>query len=276
MHKQLSPGCFYGEISKKSEVAGLILHESLYPHHAKIAAHSHAHSYFSVVLDGTYRETYERKTRHCKPATVVFHPAGETHSDEFSDKGGRLFHLEVNRRWLEKLDEYAVKLNRPAHVQGGPLAWLASRLYKEFHQMDDVSPLAIEGLATELLAETSRCCKTLLYQEPPKWIKLARELVQEHFAENLSVAFVAQSVGVHPVHLCRAFRRFHSCTIGEFVRGLRVEFACVQLSTSQMPISQIAALAGFSDQSHFCKTFKGYLGVAPDQYRKRLSAKLIR
>lgn len=250
-------------------MSGLILSESVYPPHAKIARHSHARSYFCVVLEGTYRETYGHRTRDCAPATVVFHPAGEVHSDEFFSRRTRLFDLEVDSSWLERVEEYSGTLDAPGHFQGGPLAWLARRLHKEFYRMDDVSPLAIEGLAIELLAETSRYCKTPLDKEPPNWLKQAKELLREKFAENLRTAFVAESVSVHPVSLCRAFRRFHGCTMGEFVRGLRVEVACTQLSTSPMPLSQIAAATGFTDQSHFCKTFKTYLGTTPDQYRKR-------
>ncbi len=39
-------------------------------------------------------------------------------------------------------------------------------------------------------------------------------------------------------------------------------------TTSTHPLASIALEAGFSDQSHFTGTFKGYIGLTPAQYRK--------
>jgi AraC family transcriptional regulator len=52
------------------------------------------------------------------------------------------------------------------------------------------------------------------------------------------------------------------------VRQLRIEYACHELAASDTPIVQIALAAGFCDQSHFTRTFKRLIGVAPSQYRE--------
>jgi AraC family transcriptional regulator len=76
---------------------------------------------------------------------------------------------------------------------------------------------------------------------------------------------------VHPVHLAQAFRKFYHCTIGDHVRSLRIDFACRQLTMTKLPLSEIALLAGFADQSHFTRTFKEALGLPPSQYRELAS-----
>ena len=78
---------------------------------------------------------------------------------------------------------------------------------------------------------------------------------------------------MHPVHLAQTFRKFYRCTIGDYVRSLRIEFACRQLAATNMPLSQIALLAGFADQSHFTRTFKETLGVPPSRYRELASGR---
>jgi len=75
-------------------------------------------------------------------------------------------------------------------------------------------------------------------------------------------------VGIHPVHLAREFRRHYQCTIGEYVRRLKVEYACLQISVSEASLHQIALAAGFFDQSHFARTFKQIMGVTPGNYRR--------
>jgi AraC family transcriptional regulator len=74
-------------------------------------------------------------------------------------------------------------------------------------------------------------------------------------------------VGVHPVYLASEFRKHFGCTIGEYVRKLRVEFACRRISESDSPLSDIAIAAGFSHQSHFSRTFKAVTGMTPAGYR---------
>jgi len=73
---------------------------------------------------------------------------------------------------------------------------------------------------------------------------------------------------VHPVHLCREFRRHFGCTVGELVRRLRVAHAAQQLTETEVPIQEIADLTGFADQAHFTRIFKTHTGTTPLQYRK--------
>ena len=51
------------------------------------------------------------------------------------------------------------------------------KLYREFLHMDEASPLAIEGLALEMLAEVSRRQVSLSDRTPPRWLGRAVELL---------------------------------------------------------------------------------------------------
>ena len=79
---------------------------------------------------------------------------------------------------------------------------------------------------------------------------------------------VARAAGVHPTHLMRVFRRFHGCTLGDYVRQRRIDFACGRLTATDAPLVEVALAAGFCDQSHFTKTFKRATGLTPSEYRK--------
>ena len=82
---------------------------------------------------------------------------------------------------------------------------------------------------------------------------------------------IAKCVGVHPVHLCRAFHDCYGQTIGEFVRELRMRWASQQLALAERSLATVAVEAGFCDQSHFNRTFKRLTGMAPGQYRSRIT-----
>jgi AraC family transcriptional regulator len=158
-------------------------------------------------------------------------------------------------------------LNQPLDLNGGTLLHLATKVYREFREIDEFSALAIEGLALEMIAMAARSVKTSQHSSPP-WLAQATEILRENFAEGLTIANVAAAVGVHPTHLAREFHRYHRCTIAHYVRQRRVEFACRMISTSDAPLSDIAIAAGFFDQSHFTRTFKLFTGLPPAAYRK--------
>jgi AraC family transcriptional regulator len=64
------------------------------------------------------------------------------------------------------------------------------------------------------------------------------------------------------------FAQHYGCTVGNYVRGLRMEWACRALSASNLPLSQVALATGYPDQSHFSTAFKRHIGVSPAEYRK--------
>ena len=133
--------------------------------------------------------------------------------------------------------------------------------------MDDVAPVAIEGLVLEMLAEASRLRRQDSPGECPQWLIQARELIHARFAEPLSLSDVAAGVGVHPVRLARAFRSQHRCSVGEFIRQVRVESACGAMLSHDLSLTEISLAAGFADQAHFTRTFKRITGQTPGQFR---------
>jgi AraC family transcriptional regulator len=70
------------------------------------------------------------------------------------------------------------------------------------------------------------------------------------------------------VTLARTFRRTFGCTVGEYLRRLRIERAAEQLVSGDLPLAEIALAAGFADQSHFSNVFRRRTGVSPSAFRR--------
>jgi len=267
MDLRSSFGSFFGQQQRRQHVGEFILTDSVFEPGLRVPKHLHELAYFCIVLRGTYTECYGKVSRTYSPATVVFHPEGETHSDHFHEIGGHIFNVALSSRWLQRLGERSRVLTRTHHLQGGRAAWIARRLYCEFQEPDDLAPLAIEGLTLEILVEASRHAHRPHEATPPRWLRQVTDLLHDRFAERLSLEQVALAAGVHPLHLARVFQRYCRCTVGDYVRKLRVEFACQEIAASDAPLVEIALAAGFSDQSHFCKSFRSHTGMTPSQFR---------
>ncbi len=258
-------GRFFGAVVNRWRVGDFHFSESVYPPGARIKRHVHRHSYFSILLSGSYRESYGMSVRECGPAAAVLHPAGEVHEDCFSNEGGRIFRFEIAD------DSSGMSVARQifdrAELRNGRIRCLAARLYRESRKNDDFSPLAAEALAWEIISEAVRIGTPREETGRPRWLEQALQLLHEALPAHLTVERIALTVGVHPVHLARVFRRRYGCSMGEYARNWRVELASRQLAASTWSIAEVAAAAGFADQSHLSRTLKSAGGLTPREFQ---------
>lgn len=266
-NKMNRPKPLFGKVIKTSSFRDLILSETEYAPFTELPAHSHTFAYFCFVLNGNYNERRVGKNYFCKPSTLVFHSQNDVHSNSFSSDGGRCLNIRLKDSLLNRVNEYAKLPENSIAVNEILLSNSIGKLYREFYEPDDFSNLTIEGIVLETLAEIARSAKTD-ENTRPKWLEVTKEILHEKFSESLSLNYIAESVGRHPVHLAREFRKHFRCTIGEYIRRLRVDFTARELSKSNVSLSEIALNAGFSQQSHFTKTFKLITGKTPTEFRQ--------
>jgi AraC family transcriptional regulator len=130
-----------------------------------------------------------------------------------------------------------------------------------------VATLAIEALVLEVLTAATRQQETKTEPRLPNWLACVRDLLHEHCHDELTLSEIAATVGVHPVYLARVFRQHFHCSVGEYVRRLRIEYACQQMMKTEASLVEIAHAVGFYDQSHFTRTFKRMTGMTPAEFR---------
>lgn len=255
-------------ILKSREIADLSMTECIYSPGLKMPKHSHELAYFSLVLLGNFTETFSSGQVTGKPAVLIAHPPEHAHAVVFHSQEVRIFRTEIKSRLLERLRESSINFESSSCFEGGIALGLALRLYREFRTQDKYSKLAIEGLMLEMLAEVSRRREqSSRTRHAPHWLERAREILHETAGVVSTLTEVAREVGVHPVHLAHEFRKFYGESLGEYARRLRLEAACRQISQTNLSLSEIAASAGFYDQSHFSNTFKRHTGMTPAEFR---------
>jgi AraC family transcriptional regulator len=235
-----------------------------YPRGMRQDRHRHDSASFSVVVTGRYEECVGRQTHFRRASTLIYHPAGETHAVSF-ESDVRI--LSIDFRGYED-SQIADSLDRSSSRRSGLVAWLGARLEREIVRVDTASALAIDGLISEMLAEGSRGKILGEEKRSAAWLARAIDFLHDNFARTPSLEDVAQAAGVHPAHLSRVFRQKLGCTVGDYLRRLRFEFACQQILSTDRKLCDVAYAAGFADQSHFNRIFRTQMGVTPYDYRK--------
>lgn len=114
--------------------------------------------------------------------------------------------------------------------------------------MDNTSVLTVEGLMLEALEEVIRHSRQRASHKP-QGLRQAKDLIDENVTRGASLVSVAASVGVHPSHLARTFRKFYRCSVVDQTPRMRLEYAIRALKPSERSLAEIASAAGFYDQS---------------------------
>lgn len=72
-------------------------------------------------------------------------------------------------------------------------------------------------------------------------------------------------------HLNKTFRKVMNTSLNQYLIGVKMDKACELLSTTRMPINEIALLIGYADSPCFNRAFRQIKQISPNQYRKEKS-----
>lgn len=266
--KVLSKGMYYGEKKLELDNKGVIISEYdyIYP---KTDWHFHENPYFMYVLQGNVFDLNKNQTTLCPRGSFLLHNWNESHQNIKESTFARGFHIEFERSWFDdkKLD---IDLWEGSQLIENPkMHHLLWKLYYEFRCQDLYSQVSIDLLLLEL-CETTQSQETSEKQKQPPWILPLKELLHDS-DDFLSLTYLSEQLGVHPVHLSRSIPKFLSTTLGDYMRQQKIKRALSYMSIPALSLTEIAYLSGFSDQSHFTRTFKSYFNKTPKAFRNELS-----
>jgi AraC family transcriptional regulator len=261
---------YYGKSTTSRAYGGLKLMEAIYAPNVQLPKHSHARASFCLILKGGYTETYGNLRLECAPCQLKFQPAGESHTDHYGTQEGRSFIIEIDDRWLDRIKSCSIPVNSPALHQELSSISLATKIRRELHQTDDITPVVVEGLMLEVIADVARKGKKAPARSESHWMEQVKELLHDRFTEHLSLSEIARSANVHPVYLASSFRQRYGCSIGDYLRKLRVDLARKLIAQTNDSLVEISLAAGFANQSHFTRVFKEHTGLTPTRYRAML------
>lgn len=112
----------------------------------------------------------------------------------------------------------------------------------------------------------SRKCPDTLSNE---YVRMVTEFIAHHYAQPITVAEIAERMGLNRNYLTAVFRRHTGRSIKDYLVYYRIERVKVQLQYTRNSIKQAAMSCGFLDPLYFSRLFKERVGVSPQEYRRQ-------
>ncbi|MFT4030854.1 MAG: AraC family transcriptional regulator [Siphonobacter sp.] len=88
----------------------------------------------------------------------------------------------------------------------------------------------------------------------------------QNYGNAISLAEIASVANLTPGAFCRFFKQHTRKNFSQLLNEVRIENACRLLRESNLPISQIAIVCGFTNMSNFNRQFKAIVNRSPSEY----------
>jgi|SRR5262249_36589926 len=136
-------------------------------------------------------------------------------------------------------------------------------------------PLAAESLANVLAVHLIRKTSAPFTPAgrsdgalPRVKLRAVVEYIEEHLDASPTLKLMAETAHLSAYHFARQFKLTTGLSPHQYVIMRRVERAKRLLQEGDLSLAEVAAGAGFADQSKFSHTFKRVVGITPRQFRR--------
>ena len=102
---------------------------------------------------------------------------------------------------------------------------------------------------------------------------LIRDIIfyaNSHLHTDLSLNTLSDQFNVTKNYLCTLFKKEVGTTLTQYITKLRIHYAMELLSDTDLPISEVALMAGFNETNYFIRKFKQFTSLSPTLYRKNI------
>ena len=164
------------------------------------------------------------------------------------------------------------------HLKGYPIADLVMRCINEMQHMHFGYDIAMHSHLCVLMTYLIRIWRqqgfktTRLIEEAKDELDLDRiiEYIDSHSGEPIKVQNLAKMCNMSYSYFAKSFRNLYRKSCKEYIEYVRISKAQDLLLFTEYDLNYISQETGFSDCSHFIKTYKKIKGITPKKHKRKL------
>jgi AraC family transcriptional regulator len=260
----MAAGKFFGAARMQLQSADFTVSAVTHSSARVVPVHAHAHTFFSMLIGGHYREWFGSGHWDARPLSMVLRPAQAEHRDEIGPGGAVFLCVDIGPAYWDALADAGVRLQRRA-FEDRPMSWAALRLLRELSERRsgwrDVAESLVNELVMDYVTESRH-----VHGREPRWLRRILERLHADPA-NQSLGAIATDLDLHPVHVSRMFKRHLGMTVSQYQREMRLQRVARALLEGGESLADLAEEGGFADQSHMTREFSRATSWSPAKLR---------
>ncbi len=241
--------------------------------------HSHKDYWeFTIVQKGTVKNVTKNEEVVCDERTLFFMATGDVHCLKKVSSDIQYLNIAVYEPYLINLlnaidpnfkdrlisSKRYFKIPNDLSIKIDELLYKSNVLRETKITLDTDVFCSIILLLLQFIHENGLNLET----DQPTWIRKLNELSFSPEFLTYTVSDICEKLCYSKAQLCRLFKQHLHMTPHEYVNEYKLKYAKNLILTSDIPVSKIAVMVGFSDLSHFNNNFKKEYGITPGAYRK--------
>ena len=214
--------------------------------------HWHNHIEVLYVIEGNYIAQCGNDIINLTEDTFLIVNSNELHQNI----GGirRYAFMQVNPTFFNKNEIVLKRIIRDPY-----LSKIMHKMIDECRKNDEFSQLNIHGYACLLITHLYRNYTDKIidkhdyeqYSQKKIILNKCMKYIHDNYNKEISLEYIADMANVSKYHFCNIFKEFTGQTFKEYQNRLRITKAVELLSTTDMPVTEIAYLCGFNDSNYF-------------------------
>ncbi len=100
-------------------------------------------------------------------------------------------------------------------------------------------------------------------------ISIAKQYIEQHFAQKLSLKEIADTVYLTPSYFSLLFKKSTGENVIDYLKKVRIEQAKLLLKRPDHKVYDVAAKVGYDNPKYFTDMFKKYTGMSPLEYKNK-------
>jgi AraC family transcriptional regulator len=228
-----------------------------------LGKHEHEHPNLVFIIAGGCAEKRQHGTYERRAADLAYLHAGEAHETTFAAIPTRYISLDI------KPVVFAENHIKEEHIinainKSPDAKFLVLKMYREMLNNDDHTTDSIAMLFYEFASGSGRIDR----KKTPHWITIVYEQLNDKWNETITLKELSKAAGVNPITISKHFSAYFGCTLGDYMRKLKIARSLSLIKQEGTLLTQTALICNFSDQSHFIRNFRNYTSFSPKQYQK--------